>query len=122
MIGRVLRLSSPPYGTPGRIVAPFGRRLLTRPAVIRRKSTADVRNLSFKELQSDFWATNPHDLKTFLELYLEDGHGQLPKAKLCKLFESALPFHSEGQKAPSRPEIEKSAAGAAIICSAAISS
>jgi hypothetical protein len=34
----------------------------------------------FKELQSDFWATNLGDVKTYLELYLETGRGPLPKA------------------------------------------
>jgi hypothetical protein len=75
----------------------------------------------FKGLQSDFWATNLNDLKTYLELLTEDGQGQLPKEKLATLFESALPFQSEGKKPPSIDQCARSITGCAIICSSAIS-
>lgn len=75
----------------------------------------------FKELQSEFWATNLGDLKTYLELYQEDGRGQLPKRKLASLFESSLPFGSADEKVPSVAEATKSIAGCAIICASSIS-
>ena len=75
----------------------------------------------FKDLQSDFWATNLGDLKTYLELYLEDGRGQLPKEKLSTLFEASLPIKNVDGKPPSKNEIAKSAAGCAIICASSIS-
>jgi hypothetical protein len=77
---------------------------------------------AFKDLQSDFWATNLHDIKTYLELYLEDGRGQLPKEKLAQLFEDALPFETENNKPPKAAEVARALAGCAVICSAAISS
>ena len=75
----------------------------------------------FKELQSDFWATNLEDLKTYLELYLEDGRGQLPKEKMASLFEKAIPFETNDGKAPSQSELARSVAGCAIICASSIS-
>jgi hypothetical protein len=75
----------------------------------------------FRDLQSDFWATNLSELKTFLEMYLEDGRGQLPKEKIASLFEKALPFERVGQKDPSRAELTKAVAGCAIICASSIS-
>jgi hypothetical protein len=80
----------------------------------------------FKDLQSDFWATNLHDLKTYLEMLTEDGRGQLPKAKLCKLFKSALPFELKTDKKsrktrPSADECVRAISGCSIICASAIS-
>jgi hypothetical protein len=75
----------------------------------------------FQELQSDFWATNLHDLKTYLELFLEDGRGLLPKDKLCNLLNDALPFETENKKKPSKDRCARALAGCAIICAAAIS-
>lgn len=76
----------------------------------------------FKDLQSDFWATNLTNLKTYLELLTEDGRGQLPKGKLCAVFESALPFKDEGGRTPSVAQCARAITGCAIICSSAISS
>lgn len=75
----------------------------------------------FKELQSDFWATNLSDLKTYLELYLEDGRGQLPKEKIATLLESSLPLDTHDGKAPGGRESARAIAGSAIICASAIS-
>ena len=75
----------------------------------------------FRDLQSDFWATNLCEVKTYLELYLEDGKGQLPKQKMASLFESALPFKDERHKVPSRAELAKAVAGCAIVCASSIS-
>lgn len=75
----------------------------------------------FNELQSDFWATNLHDLKTYLELFLEDGRGVMPKDKLAALFYDALPFSPKNGKRPSDGASARALAGAAVICSAATS-
>ena len=75
----------------------------------------------FKDLQSDFWATNLGDLKTYLELYLEEGGGQLPKEKMASLFEKAMPFETKSGKPPSQNELAKAVAGFAIICASSIS-
>jgi hypothetical protein len=76
---------------------------------------------AFRELQSDFWATNLHDLKTYLELFLEDGKGVLPREKLCSLFNDALPFETEKKKPPGKDQCSRALAGCAVICAAAIS-
>jgi hypothetical protein len=76
---------------------------------------------AFKELQAEFWATNLHDLKTYLELFLEDGKGVLPKERLCNLFHDALPFKAVGKKPPSKDQISRALAGCAVICAAATS-
>ncbi len=80
---------------------------------------------AFKELQADFWATNLHNLRSYLELLTEDGCGQLPKAKLCSLFESALPFEAKVEKGRKKKrtvgECTRAFAGCAIICASAIS-
>ncbi|MEQ8852810.1 hypothetical protein [Gimesia sp.] len=77
---------------------------------------------AFNELQSEFWATNLNDLKTYLELFLEDGSGPLPKQKLASLLHDALPLEPANKKRPSNNESARSLVGAAVICSAAISS
>ena len=71
---------------------------------------------AFKELQTEFWATNLTDLKTYLELFLEDGRGQLPKEKICRILESALPLNAQDGRQPSHNEVGKMVAGCAIIC------
>ena len=77
---------------------------------------------AFRELQSDFWATNLYDLKTYLEIFLEDGNGMLPKEKLAKLFLDALPFEARNDRAPSRDECSRALAGCAVICASAVCS
>jgi hypothetical protein len=75
----------------------------------------------FKDLEADFWPANPGDMKTFLELYLENGQGQLPKAKMATLFESTLPFDSDASKGPGRAEAARAVAACAILCATSIS-
>lgn len=72
-----------------------------------------------KELQSDFWATQLTNVKTYLEMFLEDGRGQLPKAKLAALFEAGMPFRVN---AATVNQCERAIIGCAIICASAISS
>jgi hypothetical protein len=76
---------------------------------------------AFKDLQTDFWVSNLGDLKTYLELFLEDGRGQLPKDKISRLIESALPFSAVDRAPPSRSQLVRSVAGCAITCASAIS-
>jgi hypothetical protein len=76
----------------------------------------------FKKLQTDFWVENLVETKTYLEMLLENGKGQLPKDKLSRLIQAALPFDREGDKAPSKNEVARSLSGCAIICASAISS
>lgn len=72
-----------------------------------------------KELQSDFWATQLTNVKTYLEMFLEDGRGQLPKEKLAALFEAGMPFRVD---AATINQCERAIIGCAIICASAISS
>lgn len=72
-----------------------------------------------KELQSDFWATQLTNVKTYLEIFLEDGRGYLPKEKLAALFEAGMPFHVEDATVN---QCERAIIGCAIICASAISS
>lgn len=74
----------------------------------------------FSDLQSNFWATNLRDIKTYLELMLEDGRAPLNKSSLGRLLESSLPFRAKGKKKPTRNECVRAAAGSAIICASAI--
>jgi len=74
----------------------------------------------FKELQSDFWATNLTDVKTYLELILAEGNEQLPREDLCSLFDDALPL-DVGER-PSDNKCLRSLAGCAVTCASAISS
>lgn len=76
----------------------------------------------FKRLQSDFWVDNLPETKTYLELLLESGKGQLPKDKLSQLIYAALPFNTDEGKRPNGRKIGRSLAGCAIICASAISS
>ena len=76
----------------------------------------------FKKLQTDFWVENLAETKTYLELILEDGKGQLPKEKLSRLIQTALPFEGGDKDRPSKAEAGKTLAGCAIICASAISS
>lgn len=73
---------------------------------------------AFRELQMEFWATNLSDVKTYLEVFLEDGQGPLPKAKLARLLESGLSFDAEEE--PAFQKIRRELAGNAIVCSSAI--
>ena len=75
----------------------------------------------FKDLQSDFWATNLYDVKTYLELYLDNGRGVLPKEKLARLLADALPFEPENGRRPANAASARALTGGAVICSAATS-
>ena len=58
----------------------------------------------FNKLQTDFWVSHLNDVKTFLELMLANGRGRLPKEKIARLFESAMPLQDEAGAPPSKAE------------------
>jgi hypothetical protein len=75
-----------------------------------------------QELQTDFWPSEISNVKTFLELFLENGRGIVPKEKLASLFEAAFPFTKlETDKSPSQAECGRILASGALLCSVAIS-
>ena len=76
----------------------------------------------FQALESDLWPPNLGDARTLLELYLDSGLGPVPQDKLCSLLCSALPLETKDGKPPAKTECSRSLAGAAIVCSLAISS
>ena len=74
-------------------------------------------------LGDNLWPTELTDIKTLLEMFLENGQGVLPKEKLASLFESTFPLKllDNGRK-PSKTHCERVIASAAILCAIAISS
>lgn len=75
----------------------------------------------FKNLQSGFWPAELVDERTFLELYLEQGNGPLPKQKLASLFESTMSFQIKKGRMPSREKCSRAIASCALLCASAIS-
>ena len=76
-----------------------------------------------KRLGTELWPTELTDIKTILEMFLEDGRGVLPKAKLASLFESTFPMkRPDNGKPPSQKHCERVIASAAILCAIATSS
>ncbi len=73
-----------------------------------------------KELGSDLWPSELIDVRTFLEMHLEDGKGLLPKEKLCNLFESSFKLSADDQL--SNAECQRVISAAALICSLSINS
>ena len=76
-----------------------------------------------RELGNNLWPTELTDIKTLLEMFLENGQGVLPKEKLASLFESTFPlkFLHNGSE-PSKTHCERVMASAAILCAIATSS
>ena len=72
-----------------------------------------------KDLGTNLWPTELVDIKTLLELFLQEGNGILPKGKLSSLFEATFPF--EGKR-PSKAHCGRVIASAAVLNSIAISS
>ena len=72
------------------------------------------------KLGTNLWPSELTDVKTLLEMFLEDGKGVLPKEKLASLFESLLLLDDE--KAPSEPRCRRMIASAALLCAIATSS
>ena len=73
-----------------------------------------------KELGTDLWPSELTDIRTLLEMYLENGEGILPKQKLSALFEST--FQLDKETAPSNNECRRTIASAGLLCAIATSS
>lgn len=73
-----------------------------------------------KKLGTDLWPSELTDIRTLLEMYLENGEGILPKQKLSSLFEST--FQLDKETAPSNNECKRTIASAGLLCAIAISS
>ena len=72
-----------------------------------------------KELGTDLWPSELNDTKTLLEMFLENGQGILPKAKLASLFEST--FRLDDEEKPSRAHCRRVIASAGLLCAIATS-
>jgi len=76
-----------------------------------------------KDLKNDFWPPGTHDLKTLLELHLEDGRAFFPKKKLARLLEETLPFKRlKNSKVPSKVYCQRAISSAALLTSLGLSS
>ena len=76
-----------------------------------------------KKLGIDLWPSELTDIKTLLEMFLENGKGVLPKQKLASLFESTFPLKLlDNGSEPSKTHCERVIASAAILCAIAVSS
>ena len=73
-----------------------------------------------KELGTDLWPSELNDTKTLLEMFLENGKGVLPKAKLASLFESI--FQLDNEQEPSKEHCRRAIASAGLLCAIATSS
>ena len=74
-------------------------------------------------LGNNLWPTELTDIKTLIEMFLENGQGVLPKEKLVSLFESTFPLKLlNNRRKPSKRHYERVIAGAAILCAIATSS
>ena len=73
-----------------------------------------------KELGTDLWPSELTDIRTLLEMYLENGEGILPKQKLSELFEST--FQLDKGTRPSNNECRRTIASAGLLCAIATSS
>ena len=70
-----------------------------------------------KRLGTDLWPSELTDTKTLLEMFLENGQGILPKAKLASLFESTVPLELlDNGKEPPKSHCARSVASAGLLC------
>ena len=73
-----------------------------------------------KRLGIDLWPSELTDIKTLLEIFLEDGKGVFPKEKLASLFEST--FLLDNESVPSENRCKRIITSAALLCSIVTSS
>ena len=73
-----------------------------------------------KRLGTDLWPSELTDIRTLLEMYLENGEDILNKEKLSSLFEST--FQLDNESAPANNECKRTIASAGLLCAIAISS
>ena len=72
-----------------------------------------------KRLGTDLWPSELTETKMLLEMFLENGQGILPKAKLASLFEST--FRLDDEEKPSRAHYRRVIASAGLLCAIATS-
>ena len=73
-----------------------------------------------KKLGTDLWPSELTDIRTLLEMFLENGEGTLPKEKLALLFESTFPLkHLKNGKKPAKKYCERVIASAGLLCAIA---
>lgn len=68
---------------------------------------------------STLWPEELADIKTLLELFLDDGQGPLPKAKVSHLLETIMGLHSN--MVPTKAQFVRTAASSALLCALATS-
>ena len=69
------------------------------------------------ELGTELWPSELSDTKILLEMFLENGEGIIPKAKLASLFESTVPLEFLGNgKEPPKSHCARSIASAGLLC------
>ena len=73
-----------------------------------------------KRLGTDLWPSELTDIRTLLEMCLENGEGVLNKEKLSLLFEST--FQLDNDSVPTNNECKRTTASAGLLCAIAISS
>ena len=75
------------------------------------------------KLGTELWPSELSDTKTLLEMFLENGEGVMPKAKLASLFESTVPLGLlDNGKEPSKRHCARSVASAGLLCAIVTSS
>jgi hypothetical protein len=74
----------------------------------------------FRRLGSDFWPTELVEVKLFLECYLDEGNGPVPKKRLSELLSSILKL-GETDKVPRRDECKRRLAAATVIFASSLS-
>ena len=75
------------------------------------------------KLGTELWPSELSDTKTLLEIFLENGEGVIPKAKLASLFESTVPLDLlDNGKEPSKRYCARSIASAGLLCAIVTSS
>lgn len=78
-------------------------------------SKGDLINI-FHRMGTEFWPCMDFaDIKTFLNLFLNDGKGSLPKNELSDLFEISLPFKKKDGKIPGKNECARKISGLTLL-------
>lgn len=73
-----------------------------------------------RKLETNLWPSELVEIKTLLEIFLENGKGVFPKEKLASLFESTFLLDSES--VPSENRCKRLITSAALLCSIVTSS
>lgn len=73
-----------------------------------------------KDLGIALWPSELSDVKLLLEIYLEDGRGQIPKEKLADLLERTCRIDDDSEKPKSNAECARALSSGALLCSIAL--